>query len=85
MNRRPVHIHVRLPELTPQQADSLWNFLEDLASQLWEAYEDEILEMEDSFSTQIHDDSTADEYEAYLEKRSAPPDLVSDPKPDTQL
>ena len=85
MSRRPVLISVRLPELTPVQADSLCNFLETLASQLWDAYEEDILQVEDSFSTTIQDDPPPhpdDEYEAYLEKRSAFPDPVSDPKLD---
>ena len=82
MSRRPVHIRARLPELTPEQADSLWNFLESLASQLWDAYEEEILQVEDSFSTGHKDDPPPDldaEYEAYLEKRNAA-DTTLDPE-----
>jgi hypothetical protein len=44
--RRRVRIDFDLPELTPAQADLLWNFLEELAMDLWEAYETELLEVE---------------------------------------
>ncbi len=30
--RRPLRIKLDLPELSPAQAESLWNFLDDLAS-----------------------------------------------------
>lgn len=44
--RLPVRINLQLPELTPAQAEFLWNFLEDLASDLWDAYEQELLDLE---------------------------------------
>jgi len=48
MSARPrVHINLELPELTPAQADSLWSFLENLASEIWNAYENEILEAQE--------------------------------------
>ena len=85
MIRPPVHVNLRLPELTPQQATSLWSFLEALAAQLWDAYEADILELEDSLSTEAHDDPTADEYEAYLDRRSALTEPVTDPESDTEF
>jgi len=88
MSHRHVHITVRLPELTPEQADSFWNFLESLASQLWDAYEEDILQVEDSFSTPIEYDPPPDrddEYEAYLEKRSTLSDPLSDPELDPEF
>lgn len=83
--RRPVRINVELPELTAAQADFLWNFLEDIASALWDAYEADILDLQDAFSREAQDDSTADEYEAHLEKLAAPCDPVSDPESDPVL
>ena len=83
--RRPIRINVELPELTAAQADFLWNFLEDVASALWEAYEADILDLEEAFSREAHDDSAVDEYEAHLEKISASCDPVTDPDPDPML
>ena len=87
MSRRPVRVNVQLPELTPAQAGALWHVLEDLASALWDAYESDILELEDYLSPAFepHDDSTADEYEAHLGKSSTPPDLVGDSAPELKL
>jgi hypothetical protein len=48
--RRHIRIDVDLPELSPAQADFLWNFLDDLASDLWDAYEPELLEIENQRS-----------------------------------
>ena len=45
--RRQIHIDLDLPELTPAQADCLWHFLEDLATNLWDAYECDLLDLED--------------------------------------
>ena len=84
-NRRPVRINVELPDLTASQADFLWNFLEDIASALWDAYEDDILDLQDVFSREAQDDSAPDEYEAHLEAISARRDPVSDPDPDPVL
>ena len=47
---RRIRIHVDLPELSPAQADFLWNFLDDLASDLWDAYEHDLLEVENERS-----------------------------------
>ncbi len=44
--RRILRINAPLPELSPVEAGLLWNFLENLSSQLWEAYEDELLDLE---------------------------------------
>ena len=44
----PIRIHLQLPQLTPAQAHSLCNLLQELASQIWDAYETEILDFEDA-------------------------------------
>lgn len=36
---RTVHLDLALPALTPAEADLLWTFLQDLSSELWDAYE----------------------------------------------
>ena len=43
-SHRSVRINLNLPELTPSQVESLWNFLEDLASAVWNEYENELLD-----------------------------------------
>jgi hypothetical protein len=73
---------MELPELTPEQADFLWNFLEDLASDLWDAYENDIDQLEYAFSREAHGDQGDGEYEAHLKNISPPPDQVDDPDPD---
>jgi hypothetical protein len=45
--RRRIHIDVELPKLTPAQARFLSNFLDDLAADLWDAYEAVLLHPED--------------------------------------
>jgi hypothetical protein len=60
---RRIRIDVDLPELTPAQADFLWNFLEDLATELWDAYESELLEVENQRSRPLepeYDSTVAD-------------------------
>ncbi len=42
--RRPLRIE--LPELSPAQAESLWNFLDDLASDFWDSYGTDLLQLE---------------------------------------
>jgi len=63
--RRRIRIDVELPELTPAQADFLWNFLDDLGSDLWDAYESELLEVEAERSRppDVHDDWIEADYE----------------------
>jgi hypothetical protein len=39
------HRLLRLPSLTPQQADLLWTFIQELATTLWEAYEPELVDV----------------------------------------
>lgn len=47
MTTRPaIHIDVQLPELSPTQADLLWNVINDLTNALWDAYADELLEVD---------------------------------------
>jgi hypothetical protein len=81
--RRPIHINVALPEITPAQADLLWNFLEDLAAQLWDAYEKDLLQIEDERSRPPDPESnwTAAECDDLLENGPLPPD-VSDEESD---
>ena len=82
--RRPIRIDLELPELTPAQADFLWTFLDDLASELWDAYESELLEVEEERSRppDFSNDWTADDDEDLFENGSAPHDLVNDQDPD---
>jgi len=63
--RRPVRINLELPELTPAQAHVLWNFLEDLASNIWDAYETELLDTQDQLSRLpiSHNDSIHPDHE----------------------
>ncbi len=49
-DRRRIHIDIDLPELTPVQADFFWTFLEELAADLWDAYEGELLEIDNQRS-----------------------------------
>lgn len=44
--RRPVHLDVDLPELSPSQASFLWDVLTDLTAALWDAYEADLVETE---------------------------------------
>ena len=44
MKRTPIRINLELPKLTAEQAYALWNFLDDLSSDLWDVYEDELVE-----------------------------------------
>lgn len=44
--RRPVRINFQMPELTPTVAHFLWNVCETLAFHIWEAYNTEILDIE---------------------------------------
>jgi hypothetical protein len=43
VNRRILRFELEL-DLDPQQAHFLWDFLETLAGQVWDAYEGEILD-----------------------------------------
>ena len=76
-DRRRVHVDLVLPELTPDQAELLWNFLENLATDLWEAYEPELLELETRRSPRPRDEPerewTADEYDHPIENITPPP------------
>jgi hypothetical protein len=45
--RHPLRINLELPELTPVQAESLWSFLDDFISDLWDAYETDLLQLEE--------------------------------------
>lgn len=85
-NRRAVRIEVELPELTPAQADFLWNFLEDLATDIWDVYEPELLAFQDECSRpseEAENDMTADDCEGLFTNGPAPPvnDDDSDPNP----
>jgi len=64
--RRRIRIDVELPELTPAQADFLWTFLDDLAADLWDAYEPELLDIENEHSRppKIDTDSTGGDWPA---------------------
>ena len=58
-------VRITLPQLTPSQAESLWNFLEDLASAVWNEYENELLDCQHArYSEDIdaygYDDTTRD-------------------------
>lgn len=44
--RRPIRINVELPELTAVQAELLAEFLEDLANDVWKAYEDDLFDLD---------------------------------------
>jgi hypothetical protein len=63
--RRPVRIDFELPELTLAQAHTLWTFLDELASNIWDAYETELLKAEDQLSRLplSHNDSTHPDHE----------------------
>jgi hypothetical protein len=62
--RRRVRINVELPEFTPAQADFLWTFLENLASDLWDAYEQDLLDLDDArFRLQHADPETTETYD----------------------
>lgn len=78
--RRHIHIDLDLPELTPAQADFLSNFLDDLAADLWDAYEQELLAVEEQRSRQIgsHDDWS----DADCDDLVASPPVSDDPNPD---
>ena len=80
--RRRVHIDLDLPELTPAQADLLWNFLENLAMDLWDAYEPELLEVEHHRSLEAapDHDSTAAECDDLFESSTRPVNC-DDPDP----
>ena len=82
--RRRVHIDIALPELTPVQADLLWNFLEDLAMDLWDAYEPELLEVEHqrSFIAEPDHDWTAAGCDDLFENSTLRPVNSDDPDPD---
>jgi hypothetical protein len=73
--RRPIRINAELPELTPTQVKSLWNFLDNLATELWDAYEPELLNLENEHSGRDEFDSerNTDEYHnIQLEKDACP-------------
>ncbi|MBI4870841.1 MAG: hypothetical protein HY814_04660 [Candidatus Riflebacteria bacterium] len=67
--RRPVRINAEMPELAPAQAHFLWNFLDDLAYQLWDAYEPELLRVQDDRSPPHPDSDCAD---------ADPDDIIND-------
>jgi hypothetical protein len=71
--RPPVRIDVTLPELTPAQADCLWNLLETLAADLWDAYEPELLHAEDQRSRppEVEDDWTPEDQRSLQNDPSA--------------
>jgi len=74
-DRRRVHVDIELPELTPEQAELLWSFLEKLATELWDAYEPELLELETrrSLRDEPEHEWTADEYDHLIEDITPPP------------
>lgn len=43
--RAATHRLLRLPTLTPAQADLLWTFIQELATTLWEAYEPQLCDV----------------------------------------
>ncbi len=45
-SRPPIHLNVHLPELSPTQAELLWEVLSDLTAALWDAYADDLIEVE---------------------------------------
>ena len=78
--RRPVRINAQLPELTPAQATFLWNFLEDLACELWDAYQPELLQLDHGPSRPEPDSDWADaDPDDLIDDSSASPD---DPDPE---
>lgn len=84
-NRRRIRVDVDLPELTPSQADFLWNFLEDLAMDLWDAYERELLEIENERSCPPgleNDWTAAAQNDAFDNAAAAPRDAVNDKQSD---
>lgn len=83
-NRRRIRVDVDLPELTPAQADFLWNFLENLAMDLWEAYERELLEIENerSHPPGLENDWTAAEQDDVFDNGAAPREAVNDKQSD---
>ena len=81
--RRPIRINVDLPEVTPAQANLLWNFLDDLAMQLWDVYEKDLLQIDDERSRPPDPQTnwTAAECDELLAYGPLPPD-VSDEESD---
>ena len=60
--RRKIRIDFELPELTPEQVSMLCDFLDDLCSDLREAYDNEIFDIESaSFHALRSDDDSANE------------------------
>lgn len=81
----PVHINVDLPELTPAQARFLWKFLDDLAADLWNAYEPQMLDEDDQPKPTSEEDTemTAEDWLDIFEQRQAPSvKKASDPNRD---
>jgi len=79
---RPIRIDLQLPELTPAQAHSLWNFLDDLASELWLAYEPELLAVEDEPSPQPEPDNDWTDTDDLVEDGSPSPVSNDETDPD---
>jgi len=82
--RRRIRIDLELPELTPAQADFIWNFLDGLAADLWDAYQGELLDLEyeRSHSLEPANDWTAEEWDDLLENGPLLPAGSDDTDPD---
>ena len=85
-NRRPIRINVELPELTAVQAEFLAEFLEDLANDVWMAYEDDLFDLEaERFGSTEGDSEPPDaDCEDQPVNRAEPYDSIKDddPNPD---
>lgn len=85
MSRRVFRIQFDLPNLTPAQADLLWNLFDRLAERLWEAYETEILDSDSQlFGSASHEPSDEDVGESPVTP-SAPPGAALNDAPDTDF
>jgi hypothetical protein len=82
--RHPVRINFELPELTPAQAKLLWELLDGLSSDLWEAYEKELfdLEAEAFHAAQAADDSNASDDEPPSSPTTLPPKFIRNDEPE---
>jgi len=84
IKRHSVRINFELPELTPAQVKALWNFLDDLSCDLWEAYENELfdLEAETFHAAQPDDDYNDSDDELPSSPTTLPPKFIRDDEPE---
>ena len=80
---RVLRIAVELPDLAPAQAQLLWELFEELASQIWSAYELEIFDFEaEHFHAIERDEEPEEERGPVTDTASRAQQLNDDPDPD---